>query len=166
MTPRQIELARYALGLPNKMSKSCRNRFFTVGGTMDRRHWCDMVTAGHATRYPMKEDKVSDIFLLTYDGACAALLPGERLCPDDFPEAKENFAMTESKIIDQTVDAVRSDLLLRFEFAIKKCGFTLDGEELSLRDWLHQASEECLDQANYLKRAIIELDRSEGTNVG
>lgn len=166
MTPRQIELARHALGLPNKMRKSCRNGFLAVAGTVHRRHWCDMVMAGHAGRCPANDEQLSDIFRLTYAGACAALLPGEMLNPEDFPEAKENIAMTEQKIIEKTVEAVRADLLRRSEFGIQKYGVTLDRQDLKLQDWLQHAYEECLDQANYLKRAIIELDRSETTNVG
>ncbi len=62
------------------------------------------------------------------------------------------------KIVDSVVEAVRADLLRRSEFGIAKYGTTLDREDLSLRDWLQHAYEECLDQANYLKRAIIALD--------
>lgn len=60
--------------------------------------------------------------------------------------------------IDHVVEAVRSDLLRRSQFGIAKYGVTLDRTDLSLRDWLQHAYEECLDQANYLKRAILEID--------
>lgn len=40
----------------------------------------------------------------------------------------------------------------------KKYGTTLERTDLSLKDWLQHAYEECLDQANYLKRAIVELE--------
>lgn len=60
--------------------------------------------------------------------------------------------------IDSVVDAVRSDLLRRSEVGIAKYGVTLDRTDLNLRDWLQHAYEETLDQANYLKRAIMEID--------
>lgn len=65
-------------------------------------------------------------------------------------------------IVDQTVEAVRADLLARSKLGVEKYGVTLDRTDLSLRDWLQHAYEETLDQANYLKRAIIELDQKEG----
>lgn len=59
---------------------------------------------------------------------------------------------------DAVVEAVRSDLLQRSQFGIAKYGTTLERTDLTLRDWLQHAYEECLDQANYLKRSIMELD--------
>lgn len=59
---------------------------------------------------------------------------------------------------DSVVEAVRADLLRRSQFGIAKYGTTLDRTDLSLRDWLQHAYEECLDQANYLKRSIREID--------
>ena len=61
-------------------------------------------------------------------------------------------------MIDSVVEAVRADLLRRSELGIAKYGTTLDRADLNLRDWLQHAYEETLDQANYLKRAIIEID--------
>lgn len=60
--------------------------------------------------------------------------------------------------VDSVVAAVRSDLLQRSELGIAKYGQTLDRTDLNLRDWLQHAYEETLDQANYLKRAIMEID--------
>ncbi len=65
-------------------------------------------------------------------------------------------------VTDGVVEAVRADLLRRSQLGMAKYGVTLDREDLSLRDWLQHAYEETLDQANYLKRAIIELDRAAG----
>jgi hypothetical protein len=64
-------------------------------------------------------------------------------------------------MIDNVVEAVRQDLLKRSEKGISKYGITLDRNDLSLKEWLQHAYEECLDQANYLKRAILELERQE-----
>jgi hypothetical protein len=61
---------------------------------------------------------------------------------------------------DSIVEAVRADLLRRSQFGIAKYGTTLDRTDLSLRDWLQHAYEECLDQANYLKRSIVEIDNA------
>ncbi len=59
---------------------------------------------------------------------------------------------------DKVVLAVMADLNRRSEVGIKKYNTTLDRTDLELRDWLQHAYEECLDQANYLKRSIMELD--------
>ena len=61
--------------------------------------------------------------------------------------------------VDSIVEAVRADLLRRSQLGIAKYGVTLDRTDLNLRDWLQHAYEETLDQANYLKRAIVELER-------
>lgn len=61
--------------------------------------------------------------------------------------------------VDTVVAAVRADLLRRSELGIAKYGVTLDRTDLNLRDWLQHAYEEHLDAANYLKRAIMEIDR-------
>lgn len=66
---------------------------------------------------------------------------------------------------DSIVDAVRDDLLRRSQFGIAKYGVSLDRKDLSLRDWLQHAYEECLDQANYLKRSIIAFDCGEGIKL-
>lgn len=60
---------------------------------------------------------------------------------------------------DPIVERVRELLLSRSRSGIAKYGATLDRDDLDLRAWLHHALEECLDQANYLMRAIVELDR-------
>jgi hypothetical protein len=67
--------------------------------------------------------------------------------------------MTEKR--DSVVEAVREDLLRRSQLGILKYGTTLKRTDLSLKDWLQHAYEETLDQANYLKRAILELEGKE-----
>jgi len=66
-------------------------------------------------------------------------------------------------IKDKIVESVREDLLQRSQTGIRKYGVTLDRSDLSLKDWLQHAYEECLDQANYLKRSIVELEALERT---
>lgn len=63
---------------------------------------------------------------------------------------------------DRIVEAVRADLLRRSQLGIQKYGTTLERDDLTLKQWLQHAYEECLDQALYLKRAIIELGKQEG----
>lgn len=65
---------------------------------------------------------------------------------------------------DTVIDAVRDDLLRRSQFGIKKYGVTLDRKDLNLRDWLNHAYEEALDHANYLKRAMMEIDNAAGSD--
>lgn len=68
------------------------------------------------------------------------------------------------KARDTVIDAVRDDLLRRSQFGIKKYGVTLDRKDLNLRDWLNHAYEEALDHANYLKRAMMEIDNAAGSD--
>lgn len=67
---------------------------------------------------------------------------------------------------DPIVEAVRADLLQRSQLGIAKYGTTLARTDLSLRDWLQHAYEETLDQANYLKRAIVEIDGAAAKETG
>lgn len=59
---------------------------------------------------------------------------------------------------DAVVEAVRRDLLERSQRGVTKYGVTLEREDLNLKEWLQHAYEETLDQANYLKRAILEIE--------
>jgi hypothetical protein len=60
--------------------------------------------------------------------------------------------------------AVSDDILERSRIGTIKYGVTLDRNDLELEDWLQHAYEECLDQANYLKRAIVKIQQSK--NLG
>ena len=66
--------------------------------------------------------------------------------------------LTKDKIVLQ----VMNDLNDRSRVGVEKYGVTLERDDLSLKDWLHHAYEECLDQANYLKRAILEIENKQG----
>jgi hypothetical protein len=87
MTPEQRKLARHALGLPNKYRRSYRNRYFAAPGSAAASAWADLVARGAAAREG--GDKPNIFFYLTHSGALAALDPGERLDPEDFPEAAQ-----------------------------------------------------------------------------
>lgn len=62
---------------------------------------------------------------------------------------------------DKVVLAVMADLNKRSEAGLSKYNTSLERTDLDLKDWLQHAYEECLDQANYLKRAIMELEGEE-----
>ena len=66
--------------------------------------------------------------------------------------------LTKDKIVLQ----VMNDLNDRSRIGVEKYGVTLERNDLSLKDWLQHAYEECLDQANYLKRAILEIENKQG----
>ena len=88
MTPRQIELARHALGLPNRNNKSFRNRFIAGLQHPDYADWFGMVLDGNAEwrsgeKVPFGNDW---LFWLTPAGAQKALRPGEQLDKEDFPD--------------------------------------------------------------------------------
>lgn len=85
MTPRQIELARHALGLDGKHSVSWRNYFVTGAGSSDYPDWLEMVANGDATMRQYGIFGSARIFHLTNTGAEKALRPGERLDVEDFP---------------------------------------------------------------------------------
>lgn len=63
---------------------------------------------------------------------------------------------------DTVVDAVRADILRRSEVGIAKYGVTLGDAELGHIGFLRHAYEEALDLANYLKGAILELEKTDG----
>lgn len=88
MTPEQRKLARHALGLPNDLRRSYRNRYFTSEATTPWHGWMALVKDGLAefekTPPGMKR---MDFFWLTEAGAREALEPGETLDPEDFPAA-------------------------------------------------------------------------------
>lgn len=83
MTPRQIEMARHALGLENNRRHSYRNRYVTSPSTPDHADWIALAEAGHATR--TIGAGLFDVFHLTQQGAEAVLRSGESLDPEDFP---------------------------------------------------------------------------------
>jgi len=60
---------------------------------------------------------------------------------------------------DDTEQQVINDILARQQTGIQKYGTTLASNPLPLREWLEHAYLECLDQALYLKRAIMEMDK-------
>lgn len=85
MTPHQIELARHALGLPNRRKQSYRNHFVAGEGHKEYEAWCDLVVKGLARGKKGSPLTGGDpVFWLTLAGAQVALRRGETLDPDDF----------------------------------------------------------------------------------
>lgn len=75
--------ARYALGLPNRRRQPSRNHVVCIAHD----DWERLVRDGLATvRRPSEPDGLCT-YRLTLDGARAALMPGETLFPNDFPQA-------------------------------------------------------------------------------
>jgi len=58
-----------------------------------------------------------------------------------------------------TESRVCQDIAERQQKGIAKYGVTVDGNQLTLRQWLQHAHEETLDKAVYLKRAMEEMDK-------
>jgi hypothetical protein len=88
MTDQMRELARHALGLPNRDWRSYRNRFVTAATGPDGLLWEAMVAAELADNRVAETLPFggADIYWLTKKGALSALESGESLCPEDFPE--------------------------------------------------------------------------------
>lgn len=62
-----------------------------------------------------------------------------------------------------TESRVCQDIAARQSLGIAKYGQTVEQNQLTLREWLQHAYQECLDQAVYLRRAIELIDASECT---
>ena len=60
---------------------------------------------------------------------------------------------------DPVTEAVKADLDARQQRGIVKYGVTLAANPLTHRQILQHAYEEALDLAQYLKRAMMELDK-------
>lgn len=86
MTPAQKKLARHALGLPNYRGVSYRNRYVAAYCPGPYDDWMRMVDARLADCHPLRKKSNRRFFYLTLTGAQAALEPGEKLCPEDFPD--------------------------------------------------------------------------------
>lgn len=79
MTPRQIELARHALGLENGQAESYRNHFCADPGHADYDDWMAMVQAGDARKLDWTFIQGQNVFKLLRPAAMYVLRPGEKL---------------------------------------------------------------------------------------
>ncbi len=83
MTPSQRELARHALGLPNRKNTSYRNHFCAGPGHTDWENWQNMVAGGYAVRRDGPLWGGDSMFHLTLKGALFAREPKEHLSRED-----------------------------------------------------------------------------------
>lgn len=87
LTGYETDLARHALGLPNKRRRSYRNNFVCGPGHTDFLAWEGMAGVGLANKRKWSLiPETESVYSLTRAGAEAALMPGESLDPEDFPE--------------------------------------------------------------------------------
>lgn len=91
MTAQQRDLARHALGLPNKQRISYRNHFVTHKDSEDYCPWQELVRHGLAMfMHGGEMAGGGDIFWLTQQGAEHVLEPGEKLKVDFSPKQVVN----------------------------------------------------------------------------
>lgn len=62
---------------------------------------------------------------------------------------------------DPLVDDVCADFQARSRLGQQKYGAKMTRDDLSLKDWIKHALEECLDQAVYLERLKRDVERTE-----
>lgn len=88
MTPSQKELARHALGLPNKKNLSYRNRFCAGEGHVSYQNWMNMVAEGYAVKQDGPLWGGDSMFYLTLKGALLACERKEHLSQEDTTEMR------------------------------------------------------------------------------
>jgi hypothetical protein len=93
MTPSQRELARHALGFPNKKNTSYRNRFCAGMDHPAWGNWQNMVSEGYAIRRDGPLWGGDSMFYLTLKGALLARDAKEHLSPEDTAEMRKLEAM-------------------------------------------------------------------------
>lgn len=67
--------------------------------------------------------------------------------------------------VQEIEELVCEDIQRRQQLGVEKYGVTVAENPLDLAAWLQHAYEECLDQAVYLKRAIVELNKERGDDA-
>lgn len=83
MTDKQRELARHALGLPNKKNTTHRNYFVIGVGSDGHNEWMKLVTQGLAIKRTAEPFAGDDLFYLTMDGARLVLEPKEHISREE-----------------------------------------------------------------------------------
>ena len=89
MTPKQRDLARHALGLPNKKKTAYRNHYCIEPGSPDYLQWEDLVSKKMAVKALGGKEWSGDFFYLTFSGAKAALWGDEHLSREVAAKARE-----------------------------------------------------------------------------
>jgi hypothetical protein len=83
MTEKQKQLARHALGLPNKENTTYRNHYCIGVGGDSYSDWEDLVSKGLAVKRTGPHWGGDDMFYLTLEGARQALGPREHISRED-----------------------------------------------------------------------------------
>lgn len=89
MSPKQRELARHALGFPNKQNESYRNHFCVGPGQDDYEEWQDLISKGLAVKRTDGPWGGSHMFFLTLEGALMCRGPKEHLRREDAEEMRK-----------------------------------------------------------------------------
>jgi hypothetical protein len=89
LTGRQRELARHALGFPNRKNTSYRNHFCAGAGHPDYAEWKGMVAQGFAVKRTGPHWGGDDMFNLTLKGALLARDAKEHLSREDTAAMRE-----------------------------------------------------------------------------
>lgn len=79
MSEKQLQMARHALGLPNKKNTSNRNHYCIGVGGEGHTEWMDLVASGMAIRRTGPLWGGDDMFYLTLRGALMARGPKEHI---------------------------------------------------------------------------------------
>lgn len=83
MNKNQREMARHALGFPNKKNESYRNHFCIGPGGDGYEDWLDLVAKGLALRRTSNNHGGDDLFYLTLQGALMVRDAKEHLSRED-----------------------------------------------------------------------------------
>ena len=83
MSEKQQDMARHALGLPNREYRSYRNHFCIGPGGDGYEDWLDLASKGLAIRRTVSHWGGDDMFYLTLKGALMARLPNESISAED-----------------------------------------------------------------------------------
>lgn len=83
MTKQQREMARHALGLPNKQNMTYRNHYCVGPGDDGHSDWEDLVTQGLAVKRTSNLWGGDDMFHLTLKGALMVRENNEHLSRED-----------------------------------------------------------------------------------
>ncbi len=89
MTEQQRQLARHALGLPNKNNTTYRNHYCTGSGDDGHAEWEDLVSCGLAIKRTSDLWGGDDMFHLTLAGALLARDPKEHLSREDSDQMRK-----------------------------------------------------------------------------
>jgi hypothetical protein len=89
MTEKQRDMARHALGFPNKLNTSYRNHYCIGRGGDDYEDWEAMVVAGEAVKRTGPHWGGDDMFHLTLKGGLVARDTKEHLSREDTQMMRE-----------------------------------------------------------------------------